>query len=105
MGSSVSTSHGSGVSCGSGTKTGHTDLDIDYIRLKPGDLIKIFRGKFKHWAVYVGIGHVVHIMVQEHVWLAHLVACAMWAMVSRESLVQVAGGEWIISGSTTSGMG
>uniref|UniRef100_A0A4W3H5I2 LRAT domain-containing protein n=1 Tax=Callorhinchus milii TaxID=7868 RepID=A0A4W3H5I2_CALMI len=45
--------------------------------LKPGDLIKIFRGKFKHWAVYVGIGHVVHIMVQEHVWLAHLVACAM----------------------------
>ncbi|XP_061585749.1 uncharacterized protein LOC133450862 [Cololabis saira] len=30
--------------------------------VKPGDLIEIFRGLFKHWAVYVGGGNVVHLV-------------------------------------------
>lgn len=28
---------------------------------EPGDLIEIFRGKYQHWAVYVGDGYVVHL--------------------------------------------
>ncbi|XP_067456124.1 phospholipase A and acyltransferase 5-like [Thunnus thynnus] len=30
--------------------------------LEPGDLIEIFRGAFQHWAVYIGGGHVVHLV-------------------------------------------
>ncbi|XP_053133589.1 phospholipase A and acyltransferase 2-like isoform X2 [Hemicordylus capensis] len=30
-------------------------------RASPGDLIEIFRGPYKHWAVYVGHGYVVHL--------------------------------------------
>ncbi|XP_053151297.1 phospholipase A and acyltransferase 3-like isoform X1 [Hemicordylus capensis] len=28
---------------------------------KPGDLIEIFRGLYKHWAIYIGGGFVVHV--------------------------------------------
>lgn len=28
---------------------------------EPGDLIEIFRGKYQHWAVYVGEGYIVHV--------------------------------------------
>ncbi|CAM4641118.1 unnamed protein product [Leuciscus chuanchicus] len=28
---------------------------------KPGDLIEIFRGTYKHWALYVGDGYVIHL--------------------------------------------
>uniref|UniRef100_A0A3Q2P6J0 LRAT domain-containing protein n=1 Tax=Fundulus heteroclitus TaxID=8078 RepID=A0A3Q2P6J0_FUNHE len=30
---------------------------------KPGDLIEIFRSGYQHWAVYIGRGHVVHLVV------------------------------------------
>ncbi|XP_038139236.1 phospholipase A and acyltransferase 4-like [Cyprinodon tularosa] len=30
---------------------------------KPGDLIEIFRVGYKHWAVYIGSGYVVHFVV------------------------------------------
>ncbi|CAK6965380.1 phospholipase A and acyltransferase 4-like [Scomber scombrus] len=33
--------------------------------LKPGDLIEIFRDNFQHWAVYVGNGYVVELVVME----------------------------------------
>ncbi|KAK5886643.1 hypothetical protein CesoFtcFv8_017657 [Champsocephalus esox] len=29
---------------------------------KPGDLIKIFRGTYEHWAVYIGGNEVVHLI-------------------------------------------
>ncbi|XP_017288575.1 phospholipase A and acyltransferase 3 isoform X1 [Kryptolebias marmoratus] len=35
--------------------------DMDGKEPKPGDLIQVFRGiLYKHWAVYVGLGNVVH---------------------------------------------
>nr|XP_054587090.1 phospholipase A and acyltransferase 4-like [Nothobranchius furzeri] len=32
---------------------------------KPGDLIEIFRVTYKHWAVYIGEGNVVHLVTSE----------------------------------------
>ncbi|XP_061588187.1 phospholipase A and acyltransferase 3-like [Cololabis saira] len=37
-------------------------FDTDQREVKPGDLIEIFRGSYKHWAVYVGGGNVVHLV-------------------------------------------
>ncbi|KAM6930875.1 phospholipase A and acyltransferase 4-like, partial [Xenentodon cancila] len=37
-------------------------FDTDKKEAKPGDLIEIFRGVYKHWAVYVGGGYVVHLV-------------------------------------------
>ncbi|XP_044220571.1 phospholipase A and acyltransferase 4-like isoform X1 [Thunnus albacares] len=31
----------------------------------PGDLIEIFRGLYRHWAVYIGDGYVVHLLAPE----------------------------------------
>ncbi|XP_070807020.1 phospholipase A and acyltransferase 3-like [Pituophis catenifer annectens] len=36
------------------SRTGKVDLE-------PGDLIEIFRKRYQHWAVYVGLGEVVHL--------------------------------------------
>lgn len=39
---------------------------------QPGDLIEIFRLDYKHWAVYVGDGYVVHLLNSgEHDLLTH----------------------------------
>ncbi|XP_061585731.1 phospholipase A and acyltransferase 3-like [Cololabis saira] len=35
-------------------------FDKDKREVKPGDLIQIFRGILRHWAVYVGGGNIVH---------------------------------------------
>ncbi|XP_061578347.1 phospholipase A and acyltransferase 3-like [Cololabis saira] len=40
--------------------TNSSETDTHRKELKPGDLIEIFRGAYKHWAVYVGGGNVVH---------------------------------------------
>lgn len=41
---------------------------------QPGDLIEIFRLGYKHWAVYVGGGYVVHLLNSgEHDLLTHQV--------------------------------
>ncbi|XP_061576103.1 phospholipase A and acyltransferase 4-like [Cololabis saira] len=39
--------------------------DMDQKEVKPGDLIEIFRLGYKHWAVYVGGGDVVHLVTPE----------------------------------------
>lgn len=35
-----------------------TDMNSD--ETQPGDLIEVFRGTYKHWALYIGSGFVVH---------------------------------------------
>ncbi|XP_007442552.1 HRAS-like suppressor 3 [Python bivittatus] len=34
---------------------------LNEVDLEPGDLIEIFRPVYQHWAVYVGLGYVVHL--------------------------------------------
>ncbi|KAL1261890.1 hypothetical protein QQF64_007155 [Cirrhinus molitorella] len=62
---------------------------------EPGDLIEVFRGVYKHWAIYVGEGYVVHLAPpSEH---AHAGANSMMsvlhekAKVKKEELYKVVG--------------
>ncbi|XP_075403659.1 phospholipase A and acyltransferase 3-like [Tenrec ecaudatus] len=32
------------------------------LQLKPGDLVEIFRPAYRHWAIYVGDGYVIHLV-------------------------------------------
>ncbi|XP_039219516.1 phospholipase A and acyltransferase 3-like isoform X2 [Crotalus tigris] len=69
-------------------------LQVD---LKPGDLIEIFRTGYQHWAVYVGLGMVVHLTSADKCAEARAEAGSMkslWAkkaMVKREPLSDVVG--------------
>ncbi|XP_063173285.1 phospholipase A and acyltransferase 3-like [Candoia aspera] len=39
----------------------HRNSRMEGMNLEPGDLIEIFRPGYQHWAVYVGLGYVVHL--------------------------------------------
>ncbi|XP_006861159.1 PREDICTED: HRAS-like suppressor 3-like [Chrysochloris asiatica] len=62
---------------------------------KPGDLIEIFRPIYKHWAIYVGDGYVVHLAPQSEIAGAGaasvMSALTDKAIVKRELLCVVAG--------------
>ncbi|KAK2100275.1 Phospholipase A and acyltransferase 3 [Saguinus oedipus] len=46
-------------------------LVLDMPEPKPGDLIEIFRPFYRHWAIYVGDGYVVHLAPPNGVLLSH----------------------------------
>uniref|UniRef100_A0A3B3UNF8 LRAT domain-containing protein n=1 Tax=Poecilia latipinna TaxID=48699 RepID=A0A3B3UNF8_9TELE len=58
-----------------------------YFKPKPGDLIEIFRVGYKHWAIYIGSGFVVHLVVNGEM-----------GVVMKEKLEDVVGGDrWRIN--------
>ncbi|KAL7978217.1 hypothetical protein Chor_014756, partial [Crotalus horridus] len=67
------------------------------VDLKPGDLIEIFRMGYQHWAVYVGLGEVIHLTSSDKCAEARVEAGSMkslWAkkaMVKREPLSDAVG--------------
>ncbi|XP_006911244.1 HRAS-like suppressor 3 [Pteropus alecto] len=62
---------------------------------KPGDLIEIFRPFYRHWAIYVGDGYVVHLAPPSEIAGAGVAsvmsALADKAIVKKELLYDVAG--------------
>uniref|UniRef100_A0A3B3UMV7 LRAT domain-containing protein n=1 Tax=Poecilia latipinna TaxID=48699 RepID=A0A3B3UMV7_9TELE len=71
-----------------------------YFKPKPGDLIEIFRVGYKHWAIYIGSGFVVHLVVNG---LGSSSSCSLPApgemgVVMKEKLEDVVGGDrWRIN--------
>ncbi|XP_060538332.1 phospholipase A and acyltransferase 3-like [Pantherophis guttatus] len=65
------------------------------VDLEPGDLIEIFRKGYQHWAVYVGLGEVVHLAPPSECAGAGAASCkSLWAntaMVKKEKLSDVVG--------------
>ncbi|XP_014824073.1 PREDICTED: retinoic acid receptor responder protein 3-like [Poecilia mexicana] len=76
----------------------HTDMNRK--EPKPGDLIEIFRVGYKHWAIYIGSGFVVHLVVNG---LGSSSSCSLPApgemgVVMKEKLEDVVGGDrWRIN--------
>ncbi|XP_058016273.1 phospholipase A and acyltransferase 3-like isoform X2 [Ahaetulla prasina] len=68
--------------------TGEVDLEL-------GDLIEIFRRGYQHWAVYVGLGNVVHLAPpSEYAGAGAASFKSLWAdaaMVKKEQLSNVVG--------------
>uniref|UniRef100_A0A3Q2CBK1 LRAT domain-containing protein n=1 Tax=Cyprinodon variegatus TaxID=28743 RepID=A0A3Q2CBK1_CYPVA len=63
---------------------------------KPGDLIEIFRVGYKHWAVYIGSGYVVHFVVNGESF-THII-CNVLKIVMKEKLQEVLKGDrWRIN--------
>uniref|UniRef100_A0A3Q2DP44 LRAT domain-containing protein n=1 Tax=Cyprinodon variegatus TaxID=28743 RepID=A0A3Q2DP44_CYPVA len=68
----------------------------------PGDLIEIFRVGYKHWAVYIGSGYVVHFVVNGEsfthiISVLHLLTSEM-GVVMKEKLQEVLKGDrWRIN--------
>ncbi|XP_035293967.1 phospholipase A and acyltransferase 3 isoform X1 [Cricetulus griseus] len=64
---------------------------------KPGDLIEIFRPMYKHWAIYVGDGYVIHLAPPSEFAGAGaasiMSALTDKAIVKKELLCDVAGGD------------
>lgn len=58
----------------------------------PGDIVEIDRTLYAHWALYVGGGHVVHI-VDEH--SNQDLPVGGWGLVKRDALVAVAGNSFV----------
>ncbi|XP_035985888.1 uncharacterized protein LOC105922526 [Fundulus heteroclitus] len=59
---------------------------------KPGDLIEIFRSTYQHWAVYIGGGYVVHLVVKGELVRPNL------GVVKKEKLEEVVGNDrWKIN--------
>ncbi|XP_032089676.1 uncharacterized protein LOC116519769 isoform X2 [Thamnophis elegans] len=71
-----------------------SDSTVD---LNPGDLIEIFRTGYQHWAVYVGLGNVVHLAPPSECAGAGAASCksllADRALVKKEPLLDVVGGD------------
>ncbi|XP_053289709.1 uncharacterized protein LOC128450330 isoform X3 [Pleuronectes platessa] len=56
-----------------------------------GDLIEIFRGSYKHWAVYIGGNEVVHLVTDGGLSFGSLASLSSRAEVKREKLTDVVG--------------
>ncbi|KAL4697550.1 hypothetical protein H8959_003248 [Pygathrix nigripes] len=73
------------------------DLDWREPEPKPGDLIEIFRPFYRHWAIYVGDGYVVHLAPPSEVAGAGaasvMSALTDKAIVKKELLYDVAGSD------------
>uniref|UniRef100_A0A3B3VRI3 LRAT domain-containing protein n=1 Tax=Poecilia latipinna TaxID=48699 RepID=A0A3B3VRI3_9TELE len=62
-----------------------------YFKPKPGDLIEIFRVGYKHWAIYIGSGFVVHLGAVPP-------QMKLMGVVMKEKLEDVVGGDrWRIN--------
>ncbi|XP_036933082.1 phospholipase A and acyltransferase 4-like [Acanthopagrus latus] len=73
---------------------------------EPGDLIKILRGGYQHWAVYVGDGDIVHVTLPPGADVQRAASNTLMsvptekAMVRREKLKEVVGNnKWRINNS------
>uniref|UniRef100_A0A3B3UNP5 LRAT domain-containing protein n=1 Tax=Poecilia latipinna TaxID=48699 RepID=A0A3B3UNP5_9TELE len=63
---------------------------------KPGDLIEIFRVGYKHWAIYIGSGFVVHLLCSLDFNNLRMLCCAVRCV--SEKLEDVVGGDrWRIN--------
>uniref|UniRef100_A0A3Q2PEN2 LRAT domain-containing protein n=1 Tax=Fundulus heteroclitus TaxID=8078 RepID=A0A3Q2PEN2_FUNHE len=61
----------------------------------PGDLIEIFRSTYQHWAVYIGGGYVVHLVVDSRLLPLSLLCMRI---VLKEKLEEVVGNDrWRIN--------
>uniref|UniRef100_A0A8C9PSD4 Phospholipase A and acyltransferase 3 n=1 Tax=Spermophilus dauricus TaxID=99837 RepID=A0A8C9PSD4_SPEDA len=58
---------------------------------KPGDLIEIFRPFYRHWAIYIGDGYVVHLAPPSKGAASIMSALTDKALVKKELLYDVAG--------------
>uniref|UniRef100_A0A3Q2PGM6 LRAT domain-containing protein n=1 Tax=Fundulus heteroclitus TaxID=8078 RepID=A0A3Q2PGM6_FUNHE len=64
---------------------------------KPGDLIEIFRSTYQHWAVYIGGGYVVHLVVDVQS-KSHTLYLEFCKIVLKEKLEEVVGNDrWRIN--------
>uniref|UniRef100_A0A8C5RI84 LRAT domain-containing protein n=1 Tax=Laticauda laticaudata TaxID=8630 RepID=A0A8C5RI84_LATLA len=65
------------------------------VDLEPGDLIEIFRKGYQHWAVYVGLGNVIHLAPPtEYAEAGAASLKSLWAntaIVKKEQLSSVVG--------------
>uniref|UniRef100_A0A670Z6L7 LRAT domain-containing protein n=1 Tax=Pseudonaja textilis TaxID=8673 RepID=A0A670Z6L7_PSETE len=65
------------------------------VDLEPGDLIEIFRTRYQHWAVYVGLGNVIHLAPPtEYAEAGAASVKSLWAntaIVKKEQLSSVVG--------------
>uniref|UniRef100_A0A3Q2UE51 LRAT domain-containing protein n=1 Tax=Fundulus heteroclitus TaxID=8078 RepID=A0A3Q2UE51_FUNHE len=63
----------------------------------PGDLIEIFRSTYQHWAVYIGGGYVVHLVVDVQS-KSHTLYLEFCKIVLKEKLEEVVGNDrWRIN--------
>ncbi|KAG8146752.1 hypothetical protein E2320_013864 [Naja naja] len=67
------------------------------VDLEPGDLVEIFRGGYQHWAVYVGLGNVIHLAPPtEYAEAGAASLKSLWAdtaLVKKEKLSRVVGAD------------
>ncbi|KAM3594636.1 uncharacterized protein V6R79_011325 [Siganus canaliculatus] len=81
------------------TDRGAEDMDEQKIveSAKPGDLIKVFRGLYQHWMVYIGDGEVVHLTSPDGASCSpscsSLSSAGPKGMVKRQKLQEVTNGD------------
>ncbi|XP_070592041.1 phospholipase A and acyltransferase 3-like [Erythrolamprus reginae] len=77
--------------------TSFAALCTDEMDVEPGDLIRIFRKGYQHWAVYVGLGDVIHLAPPSEVAGAGVGSLrSIWAdtaVIKKEKLSQVIGSD------------
>nr|XP_056708713.1 phospholipase A and acyltransferase 3-like [Euleptes europaea] len=57
-----------------------------YVEPKPGDLIEISRLGYKHWAIYVGCGYVIHLAPTDN--LAQASVSSIMSVLSEKAVVK-----------------
>uniref|UniRef100_A0A3B4F6M3 LRAT domain-containing protein n=1 Tax=Pundamilia nyererei TaxID=303518 RepID=A0A3B4F6M3_9CICH len=80
-----------------------TNIHFDHYYFFRGDLIEIFRGSYQHWAVYVGDGSVVHLVVPSKSRFNSIAVITQRGVVREENLRAVVGNDqWQINNSLDS---